>query len=87
MLIIYIGAMLICQSQIVHNPKDEMIEILNSSKALQQNRGCNFPKVAIKSHKFLSTMAEISRSTHFLANFTIEKIGNEAGLKCMDISI
>ena len=34
-------------------------------------------------------MAEISRSTHFLANFTIEKIGNEAGtlLKCVDVSI
>ena len=50
------------------------------------------PQVAFdKSHKWLSTVAEISitRGAHFLANLTIEKIGNEAEplLKCVDVSI
>ena len=36
------------------------------------------PKVSVESHKWLSTVTGMSMGNHFLANFTIEKIGNEA---------
>ena len=56
-----------------------MLEILNSTKVLRQHLGCNFPKLQLKATCDLRQWLKISRSTHFLANFTIEKIGNERG--------
>ena len=36
------------------------------------------PKVSVESLQYLSTSIENFRSTHLLATFTIEMIGNEA---------
>ena len=61
-----------------------MIEILNSAKVLQQHLGCDFPKFQLKA------TSDFQQRLKFLgANFTVEKIGNEAIplLKCADVSI
>ena len=37
------------------------------------------PKVSLESLQYRSTSVENSRNTHFLANFTLKMIENEAG--------
>ena len=40
---------------------------------------CKLQKVSVENLQYLSTSVEYSRSTRFLADFTIEMIGYEAG--------